>query len=158
MLNPQFLLPIASELVIDLFAGGGGASTGIEQAIGRHVDIAVNHDPSAVSLHQANHPQTRHFVSDIFEVNPLHNIAHLLIGAALLIAGLTRVAAAKAVNITIGAVYLLLGIVGFFLVGTDANILALNTPDHFLHLVSAIVLLGTGLGADRGTRATTAAA
>jgi hypothetical protein len=94
----------------------------------------------------------------IFEVNPLHNIAHLLIGAALLIAGLTRVAAAKAVNITVGAVYLLLGIVGFFLVGTDANILALNTPDHFLHLVSAIVLLGVGLGADRGTRATTAAA
>jgi hypothetical protein len=94
----------------------------------------------------------------IFEVNPLHNIAHLLIGAALLIAGLTRVAAAKAVNTTVGAVYLLLGIVGFFLVGTGANILALNTPDHFLHLVSAIVLLGTGLAADRGTRATTAAA
>ena len=94
----------------------------------------------------------------IFEVNPLHNIAHLLIGAALLIAGLTRVAAAKAVNITVGAVYLLLGIIGFFLVGTDANILALNTPDHFLHLVSAIILLGVGLGADRGTRATTAAA
>ncbi|WP_431219539.1 DUF4383 domain-containing protein [Leifsonia xyli] len=92
----------------------------------------------------------------IFEVNPLHNIAHLLIGAALLIAGLTRVAAAKAVNITVGAVYLLLGIIGFFLVGTAANILALNTPDHFLHLVSAIVLLGVGLGADRGTRATAA--
>jgi hypothetical protein len=88
----------------------------------------------------------------IFEVNPLHNIAHLLIGAALLIAGLTRVAAARAVNITVGAVYLLLGIVGFFLVGTDANILALNTPDHFLHLVSAIVLLGVGLGAERTTR------
>jgi hypothetical protein len=94
----------------------------------------------------------------IFEVNPLHNIAHLLIGAALLIAGLTRVAAAKAVNTTVGAVYLLLGIIGFFLVGTGANILALNTPDHFLHLLSAIVLLGTGLAADRGTRATTAAA
>ena len=62
------------------------------------------------------------------EVYPLHNIAHLLIGAALLIAGLTRAAAAKAVNITVGAVYLLLGIVGFFLVGTGANILALNTP------------------------------
>ncbi|MGH1526751.1 DUF4383 domain-containing protein [Leifsonia sp. L25] len=92
----------------------------------------------------------------IFEVNPLHNIAHLLIGAALLIAGLTRVAAAKAVNITVGAVYLLLGIIGFFLVGTAANILALNTLDHFLHLVSAIVLLGVGLGADRGTRATAA--
>lgn len=71
MLHPQFILPIASELVIDLFAGGGGASTGIEQAIGRHVDIAVNHDAAAVSLHQANHPQTRHFVSDVFEVDPL---------------------------------------------------------------------------------------
>ena len=87
----------------------------------------------------------------IFEVNPLHNIAHLLIGAALLIAGLSSVRAAKGVNVTIGAVYLLLGIVGFFLVGTAANILALNTADHFLHLASAIVLLGVGLGAERGT-------
>jgi hypothetical protein len=94
----------------------------------------------------------------IFEVNPLHNVAHLLIGAALLIAGLTRVAAAKAVNITVGAVYLLLGIVGFFLVGTGANILALNTPDHFLHLVSAIVLLGVGLGAERTVRSSSVAA
>ncbi|MGJ4845473.1 MULTISPECIES: DUF4383 domain-containing protein [unclassified Leifsonia] len=94
----------------------------------------------------------------IFEVNPLHNIAHLLIGAALLIAGLTRVAAAKAVNTTVGAVYLLLGIVGFFLVGTGANILALNTPDHFLHLVSAIVLLGVGLGAEKTVRRTSAVA
>ena len=94
----------------------------------------------------------------IFEVNPLHNIAHLLIGAALLIAGLTRMAAARAVNVTVGAVYLLLGIVGFFLVGTAANILALNTPDHFLHLVSAIVLLGVGLGAERTVRSSSATA
>ena len=71
MLTPQFNLPIHSELVIDLFAGGGGASTGIEQAIGRAVDIAINHDPEAISLHQANHPQTRHFVSDVFEVDPV---------------------------------------------------------------------------------------
>jgi DNA (cytosine-5)-methyltransferase 1 len=71
MLTPQLVLGLADELVIDLFAGGGGASTGIEQAIGRHVDIAVNHDPAAVSLHQANHPQTQHFVSDVFEVDPL---------------------------------------------------------------------------------------
>lgn len=56
MLQPQFILPLANELVVDLFAGGGGASCGIEQAIGRHVDIAVNHDPEAVSLHQINHP------------------------------------------------------------------------------------------------------
>jgi DNA (cytosine-5)-methyltransferase 1 len=71
MLTPQFVLPIAAELVIDLFAGGGGASTGIEQAIGRHVDIAINHDPQAVSVHTVNHPQTRHFISDVFEVDPV---------------------------------------------------------------------------------------
>lgn len=88
----------------------------------------------------------------IFEVNPLHNVAHLLIGAALLIAGLSSVSAAKATNTTIGAVYLLLGIVGFFLVGTSLNILALNTADHFLHLASAIVLLGVGLGAEKSAR------
>jgi DNA (cytosine-5)-methyltransferase 1 len=70
MLRPQFLLPLADELVVDLFAGGGGASTGIEAAIGRHVDIAVNHDPEAVSLHQANHPQTEHHVSNVWEVDP----------------------------------------------------------------------------------------
>ena len=71
MLSPQFNLPLHRELVIDLFAGGGGASTGIEQAIGRAVDIAINHDPEAVALHQANHPQTKHYVSDVFEVDPL---------------------------------------------------------------------------------------
>ncbi|MET0716123.1 DUF4383 domain-containing protein [Mycetocola miduiensis] len=85
----------------------------------------------------------------LFAVNPLHNIAHLLIGAALLIAGLSNVAAARTVNTVVGAVYLLLGIVGFFLVGTALNILALNTADHFLHLASAIVLLGVGLAADK---------
>jgi len=89
----------------------------------------------------------------IFEVNPLHNIAHLLIGAALLIAGLSSVVAAKTVNVIVGAVYLLLGIVGFFLVGTALNILALNTFDHFLHLASAIVLVGVGLAADRTAKA-----
>ena len=71
MISPQFILPIADELVVDLFAGGGGASVGIEAALGRHVDIAVNHDPEAVDLHMANHPQTRHFVSDVFEVDPI---------------------------------------------------------------------------------------
>lgn len=71
MLTPQFILPMHPELVVDLFAGGGGASTGIEQAIGRHVDVAVNHDTEAVSLHTANHPQTRHFCSDVFEVDPI---------------------------------------------------------------------------------------
>ncbi len=85
----------------------------------------------------------------IFEVNPLHNVAHLSIGGALLIAGLASLRAAKAVNGVVGAAYLLLGVVGFFLVDTAANILALNTADHFLHLASAIVLLGVAVGADR---------
>ncbi|GLI27330.1 hypothetical protein ARHIZOSPH14_15720 [Agromyces rhizosphaerae] len=92
----------------------------------------------------------------IFEVNPLHNIAHILIGAALLIAGLAGVPAAKATNTTVGGAYLLLGIAGFFLAGTAANVLALNTADHFLHLASAIVLVGAGLGAERSARVATA--
>ena len=71
MIGNQFLLGIASELVIDLFAGGGGASTGIEQAIGRHVDIAINHDPDAIGMHEINHPQTRHFIEDVWKVDPL---------------------------------------------------------------------------------------
>ncbi|WP_404311251.1 DUF4383 domain-containing protein [Agrococcus terreus] len=85
----------------------------------------------------------------IFQVNHLHNIAHLLIGAALLTAGLRSTPAAKGTNTTVGAVYLLLGIVGFFIAGTAANILALNTADHILHLASAIVLLGAGLALDK---------
>lgn len=92
----------------------------------------------------------------VFAVNPLHNIAHLLIGAALLIAGLSNARAAKTVNIVVGAAYLLLGVAGFFLVGTPANILALNVPDHFLHLGSAIVLLGVGLCTEREPRTVTA--
>lgn len=70
MLNFQYILNLHSELIVDLFAGGGGASTGIELATGRHVDIAVNHDPEAVAMHEMNHPQTRHFCEDVFQVDP----------------------------------------------------------------------------------------
>lgn len=56
----QFSLDLGRELVVDLFAGGGGASCGIEQGIGRPVDIAVNHDEMAVAVHEANHPETEH--------------------------------------------------------------------------------------------------
>ena len=58
-------------LIVDLFAGGGGASLGIERALFRPVDIAINHDPEAVALHQRNHPYTRHYVEDVWEVDPL---------------------------------------------------------------------------------------
>lgn len=70
MIYPQLLLDVHDELIVDLFAGGGGASTGIEMATGRQVDVAINHDDAAVSMHQLNHPQTTHFVSDVFEVCP----------------------------------------------------------------------------------------
>lgn len=59
------------ELVIDNFAGGGGASTGIEQGIGRPVDIAINHDAEAVAMHKANHPHTKHYCESVFKVSPL---------------------------------------------------------------------------------------
>lgn len=85
----------------------------------------------------------------IFEVNVFHNVAHLLIGAALLIAGLKSVPAAKAVNTTVGAAYLLLGVVGLFLVGTAVNILAINAADNVLHFASAVLLLAIGLSADK---------
>jgi DNA (cytosine-5)-methyltransferase 1 len=58
------------ELVVDNFAGGGGASTGIEAALGRPVDIAINHDPRAIAMHRANHPETKHFQEDIWSVDP----------------------------------------------------------------------------------------
>lgn len=57
------------DLIIDCFAGGGGASTGIEMALGRQVDIAVNHDPQAILMHKTNHPNTLHLTEDIFRVN-----------------------------------------------------------------------------------------
>lgn len=62
-------------LLVDAFAGGGGASTGIAQALGRPVDIAINHDPEAVALHTANHHDTRHFCEDVFAVDPVRACA-----------------------------------------------------------------------------------
>jgi DNA (cytosine-5)-methyltransferase 1 len=59
------------ELIIDNFAGLGGASTGLEQALGRPVDVAINHSRQAIELHSVNHPYTRHYVEDVWEVNPL---------------------------------------------------------------------------------------
>lgn len=88
----------------------------------------------------------------IFEVNPLHNIIHLAIGAALLLGGLNSVRAAKGINTTVGAVYLLVGILGLFLVGTSLNIIALNGADNVLHLASAVLLLGVGLSQDKNVR------
>jgi len=63
-------LPLADELIVDNFAGGGGASCGMEQAFGRPVDIAINHDPEAIAMHAINHPRTRHLTESVFKVDP----------------------------------------------------------------------------------------
>lgn len=62
-------------IIVDSFAGGGGASTGIELALRRHVDVAVNHDPEAVAMHAANHPATRHFCQSVWAVDPLEAVS-----------------------------------------------------------------------------------
>lgn len=64
-------LDLGSELIIDNFAGGGGTSTGLEQAFGRPVDIAINHDPEALAMHAANHPQTMHLCESVWDVDPI---------------------------------------------------------------------------------------
>lgn len=68
-IKPQYRLPLEG-LVIDNFAGGGGASMGIEQALGRPVDIAINHDPIAIALHETNHPLTDHKPVSVWEIDP----------------------------------------------------------------------------------------
>lgn len=66
----QLILDFHKKIIVDLFAGGGGMSLAFEKAFGRSPDIAVNHDDDALSMHRVNHPQTRHFVADVFEVCP----------------------------------------------------------------------------------------
>lgn len=60
------------ELIIDNFAGGGGTSTGLEQAFGRPVDVAINHDPKALAMHRINHPETKHYCESVWDIDPVH--------------------------------------------------------------------------------------
>ena len=62
---------INGELIVDNFAGGGGASTGIEIATGVSPDIAINHDPEAIRMHKANHPYAEHYCEDVWQVDPV---------------------------------------------------------------------------------------
>lgn len=64
-------ISIFDEIIVDNFAGGGGASTGIELALGRPVDIAINHDPAAIAMHRANHPFTEHYCESVWDVDPV---------------------------------------------------------------------------------------
>lgn len=70
-MDTQLQFAFDNELIVDLFAGGGGASEGIKQAFGRDPDIAVNHDAEAVAMHAINHPNCEHLISDVFEVDPV---------------------------------------------------------------------------------------
>lgn len=70
------------ELVVDNFAGGGGASTGIRMALGRDVDIAINHDESAIAMHKVNHPTARHYQEDVWAVDPVIACAGRPVGLA----------------------------------------------------------------------------
>jgi len=72
--STQYALPLAErdeEINVDLFAGGGGASTGLEIGLSRPVHIAVNHNPAAISMHEANHPGALHLQTDVWEVDPV---------------------------------------------------------------------------------------
>ena len=59
------------EIIVDNFAGGGGASTGIELATGKPVTIAINHDPDAIAMHKINHPYTEHYCESVWDINPV---------------------------------------------------------------------------------------
>lgn len=76
-----------------------------------------------------------------FEINPLHNVVHLLIGAALL-AGSARPSAARMIALTVAVIYAAVGVIGFWAVGEEWNILSLNQADNWLHIVTAVLALG----------------
>lgn len=84
MKRDQYTIPLGfhHELIVDNFAGGGGASEGIEQAFGRAVDIAINHDGEALAMHEANHPTTAHYREDVFAIHPGFVTAQQPIGLA----------------------------------------------------------------------------
>ncbi len=73
---------INGELIVDNFAGGGGASTGIELATGVSVDIAINHDPEAIRMHRTNHPHTKHYCEDVWVVDPIKACKGIPVGLA----------------------------------------------------------------------------
>lgn len=79
---PHAFFGFDDEWIVDNFAGGGGASTGMELALGRAVNVAVNHDPEAVALHTENHPATRHFCEDVFTVDPVKATCGAKVGLA----------------------------------------------------------------------------
>jgi len=75
-------LNLFREIIVDNFAGGGGASTGIEMATGLSVDIAINHDPDAIAMHKVNHPDTEHYCESVWDVDPVKAVKGRKVGLA----------------------------------------------------------------------------
>lgn len=75
-------LDLFREIIVDNFAGGGGASTGIEMATGLSVDIAINHDPAAIAMHKVNHPDTEHYCESVWDVDPVKAVKERKVGLA----------------------------------------------------------------------------
>ncbi|WHX70741.1 DNA cytosine methyltransferase [Bacillus altitudinis] len=75
-------LNLFREIIVDNFAGGGGASTGIELATGLSVDIAINHDPAAIAMHKTNHPETEHYCESVWDVEPKEAVKGRKVGLA----------------------------------------------------------------------------
>ncbi|WP_182200154.1 DNA cytosine methyltransferase [Paraliobacillus salinarum] len=73
-------LDLFREIIVDNFAGGGGASTGIELATGLNVDIAINHDPAAIAMHKANHPETEHYCESVWDIDPIEVVKGRKVG------------------------------------------------------------------------------
>ncbi|WP_227396815.1 DNA cytosine methyltransferase, partial [Jeotgalibacillus aurantiacus] len=73
-------LDLFREIIVDNFAGGGGASTGIEMATGLNVDVAINHDPTAIAMHKANHPHTEHYCESVWDVDPVEVVKGRKVG------------------------------------------------------------------------------
>lgn len=78
----MFQTNLLDEIIVDNFAGGGGASTGIELAAGRPVTIAINHDPDAILMHQTNHPYTEHYQASVWDINPREVCRGRMVGLA----------------------------------------------------------------------------
>lgn len=88
-------LDLFREIIVDNFAGGGGASTGIELATGLSVDIAINHDPAAIAMHKANHPDTEHYLESVWDVDPKKAVRGRKVGLCWLSPDCTHFSKAK---------------------------------------------------------------
>jgi hypothetical protein len=80
-----------------------------------------------------------------FQVNPLHNMVHIALGALLLVAATRGAFAARQAMLLVGSVYLLLGLAGPMIMGTSANVVGVNNADHLLHVITAVLLIGAAV-------------